>query len=743
MNQQLINSPTVKQRTTQKANTQKYKKIKSTQPQKKTLAENQLKTPTNKQICQNIQSILPPPIKTISSQNQIKGSLSWLNKFFIYRHESLNKYLFIKEFHSTLDKLSFNYFRQLEQYKKISSKPPSNNSSNNNILPIVQNNVIENNVTLPNQKIRNRKNMEKSKTMLKNKKKFICVGGYPDVIDCLINRGWVKINNLKSQEFDFIWTLKTNDINFPLLKNHQLANHFFRNGQITRKSGLCKNVKNIYYKGIDPMNFFPRCYDLSNKNELEDFRQDYKFTWAMSLLKLFIKDYQNEITTNKNSEFSRFSISTISTAINIIERNLYLFDNKEEFIRNITLLNSLKTGKKYLISDDEWNLIYLPELTNQSNIQDFITEVNNNKPGGINNPIKKSILPKKIYNIPNPNFESISLLRNNQTVSVSKSGDIGVYNPILNNASILKNKIKQMNEENNNKNIKKNGPLAKYLDYKYQIEEILKKLEKNCPQYKLNGFRNIWIMKPSNLSRGRGVTIVDNLNPIEQSMSAINNSGIIVQKYIENPLIVYNRKFDIRQWVLITSLSPLHIWMWKEPYIRFGAEDYKMDDLNNIYSHLTNNSIAKHSSQFLHEKKFEGDMWECEQFSQFLGNGKWKEIHEKIKNAIICSFYACRTEIKHREKSFELFGYDFMIDEDLNIYLIEVNASPALDYSTKITEKLVKEMVKDLIKITVDCENGKNVSDAEIGNNKFVQIFNESRDRVLIPRNVPNKNLLY
>ena len=154
MNQQLINSPTVKQRTSQKANTQKYKKIKSTQPQKKTLAENQLKTPTNKQICQNIQSILPPPIKTISSQNQIKGSLSWLNKFFIYRHESLNKYLFIKEFHSTLDKLSFNYFRQLEQYKKISSKPPSNNSSNNNILPIVQNNVIENNVTLPNQKIR-------------------------------------------------------------------------------------------------------------------------------------------------------------------------------------------------------------------------------------------------------------------------------------------------------------------------------------------------------------------------------------------------------------------------------------------------------------------------------------------------------------------------------------------------------------------------------------------------------------
>ena len=116
-------------------------------------------------------------------------------------------------------------------------------------------------------------------------------------------------------------------------------------------------------------------------------------------------------------------------------------------------------------------------------------------------------------------------------------------------------------------------------------------------------------MKPSNLSRGRGVTCVDSLQPIEQSLTATNDSGLIVQKYIENPLIISKRKFDIRQWVLVTSLNPLTIYMWKEPYIRFGAEDYIMDDLNNIYSHLTNNSIAKHSLQYKKETRFEGDMW--------------------------------------------------------------------------------------------------------------------------------------
>ena len=84
-----------------------------------------------------------------------------------------------------------------------------------------------------------------------------------------------------------------------------MTNHFFRNGQITRKSGLSKNIKNLYFLGADPMNFFPRCYDLSVKNELEDFKQDFQFTWTISLLILFKKE-ENEIgrNTRQSRKFS-------------------------------------------------------------------------------------------------------------------------------------------------------------------------------------------------------------------------------------------------------------------------------------------------------------------------------------------------------------------------------------------------------------------------------------------------------
>ena len=44
---------------------------------------------------------------------------------------------------------------------------------------------------------------------------------------------------------------------------------------------------------------------------------------------------------------------------------------------------------------------------------------------------------------------------------------------------------------------------------------------------------------------------------------------MIVQKYIEQPQIILGKKFDIRQWVLVTSLNPLTVYIWRQPYIRF------------------------------------------------------------------------------------------------------------------------------------------------------------------------------
>jgi len=43
-----------------------------------------------------------------------------------------------------------------------------------------------------------------------------------------------------------------------------------------------------------------------------------------------------------------------------------------------------------------------------------------------------------------------------------------------------------------------------------------------------------------------------------------------------------------------------------------------------------------------------------------------------------------------------------MIDDNFNVWLIEVTSSPAMDYSTPITEDMVKAMSEDMVKVLVD-----------------------------------------
>ena len=51
--------------------------------------------------------------------------------------------------------------------------------------------------------------------------------------------------------------------------------------------------------------------------------------------------------------------------------------------------------------------------------------------------------------------------------------------------------------------------------------------------------------------------------------------------------------------------------------------------------------------------------------------------------------------LKHRKTNFNFWGYDFMIDEDLKVYLIEVNTSPGMEnYSIKeLREKMTDELL--------------------------------------------------
>jgi len=70
------------------------------------------------------------------------------------------------------------------------------------------------------------------------------------------------------------------------------------------------------------------------------------------------------------------------------------------------------------------------------------------------------------------------------------------------------------------------------------------------------------------MSRGRGIYIIDDI-------AEVNVDDLsIVSRYITNPLLINGHKFDLRIYVLVTSVEPLRIYVFKEGLARFATEEY-------------------------------------------------------------------------------------------------------------------------------------------------------------------------
>ena len=63
------------------------------------------------------------------------------------------------------------------------------------------------------------------------------------------------------------------------------------------------------------------------------------------------------------------------------------------------------------------------------------------------------------------------------------------------------------------------------------------------------------------LSRGRGIKCFNNIYDICDYCLG-RDLQFVVQKYIERPLLVNGKKFDIRQWVFIQDFNPPKIWFY-------------------------------------------------------------------------------------------------------------------------------------------------------------------------------------
>ena len=75
-----------------------------------------------------------------------------------------------------------------------------------------------------------------------------------------------------------------------------------------------------------------------------------------------------------------------------------------------------------------------------------------------------------------------------------------------------------------------------------------------------------------------------------------------------------------------------------------------------------------------------------------------KDLVPQMKNIVIDTFCASKYHFNKsgRQNHFELFGYDFLVDEDGKVWLIEVNSDPYLGSPNEWTKKIVPEMLDEM-----------------------------------------------
>jgi tubulin polyglutamylase TTLL1 len=259
---------------------------------------------------------------------------------------------------------------------------------------------------------------------------------------------------------------------------------------------------------------------------------------------------------------------------------------------------------------------------------------------------------------------------------------------------------------------------------------------------------SVWILKPSNRSQGQGIVLVNKINKIkklnfqsktltENNSTVTINETYVISKYLENPLLVSGKKFDMRIYVLVTSFHPLKVWLFRQGFCRFSNEKFSIDvnELDNIYIHLTNVAIQKNYEKY---DSSHGGKWSMANLKLYLemnyGFDKSDKCFRDIKNVIISSLKAVQPVMHTDKHCFECYGYDIILDNTLKPWLIEVNASPSLSTTTQSDYILKKKLICDIINVVITDkwidEKGKpgvNTSN-KVSEGYFDVIYDESQN---------------
>lgn len=237
----------------------------------------------------------------------------------------------------------------------------------------------------------------------------------------------------------------------------------------------------------------------------------------------------------------------------------------------------------------------------------------------------------------------------------------------------------------------KNGTSGEFMEFVFpcwllpqSYEDLIRKAR---TVYKGSKF----ISKPTDRGEGNGINVLDTISEISRWKELYpENDEIVVQTYLPNPLLINQRKWDMRTYVLVSSIHPLRVYMYRDGLVRFASSVYDPNAAKGgkKTAFLTNTSVNKKTGIDVNDLTWPFPKVYKYMMDHGIDAAKlWKRIERAIVQTLLSAEPAFARGFAKLQDDFncvncyQLLGVDVIVDDQLIPRIIEINGEPSMELS--------------------------------------------------------------
>ena len=218
--------------------------------------------------------------------------------------------------------------------------------------------------------------------------------------------------------------------------------------------------------------------------------------------------------------------------------------------------------------------------------------------------------------------------------------------------------------------------------------------------------KNKLYIAKNNQQRQEGLEIIDDINKIDRK------KYILIQELLQNPYLINGRKINLRIYcVVIRNKNNVKCYYYNDGFMYYtpelfikGSKDFKRNITTGyidrkVYDEnpLTHKDFKKYLDSERPLTTIEKNIKDTNTNIN-ISSYKFKNINDLLKNVL--DVFVDKLGNSDLGYSFQLYGIDVAIDDELNAMMMEINKGPDISVKDERDGAVKRQLIKDMLKIT-------------------------------------------